>query len=122
MQSLRPAGLAILLVIGLGIFATTSWAVAPTAGPGMPAAQAQVVQLGNVKVRGQRALLRVLEAIKTGLQQKFSTNPKLGNVIVCRENLATGSHIMSHLICATNHQRLQYQFKLQLTRDAGMAN
>ncbi|MGH8278044.1 MAG: hypothetical protein ACRETQ_00535, partial [Gammaproteobacteria bacterium] len=41
---------------------------------------------------------------------------------VCRENLATGSHIMSHLICATNHQRLQYQFKLQLTRDAGMAN
>lgn len=60
------------------------------------------IQLGKVKVTGQKQIVATLQAIKVGLEMPYSTNPKLANVVVCRLVDEAGSHIKQWLICGTN--------------------
>ncbi|MHB8405936.1 MAG: hypothetical protein ACYDCJ_10980 [Gammaproteobacteria bacterium] len=61
-----------------------------------------VMYLGNVEVQGQANIIKILQAIKVGLQQPYSTDPKLANVLVCRLQDAAGSHLKQWLTCGTN--------------------
>lgn len=61
-----------------------------------------VMHLGKVTVRGEQNIVQTLQAIKVGLQQPYSSNPKLANVVVCRLVDQLGSHIHKWLICGTN--------------------
>lgn len=61
-----------------------------------------VMHLGKIEVRGQKHVLKTLQAIKVGLRQPYSTSPRLANVVVCRLQDKAGSHIMQWLICGTN--------------------
>ncbi|MGB9430562.1 MAG: hypothetical protein WCC11_11920 [Gammaproteobacteria bacterium] len=62
----------------------------------------EVLQLGKIKVEGEPMILKVLQIIKQGLQEPYSNDPKLANVVVCRLNEEAGSHLTSTLLCATN--------------------
>ncbi|MGA9852880.1 MAG: hypothetical protein WBR15_08125 [Gammaproteobacteria bacterium] len=62
----------------------------------------ETLQLGQIKVTGQAMILKTLQIIKQGLQEPYSNDPKLANVVICRMNLEAGSHVRSTLICATN--------------------
>lgn len=61
-----------------------------------------VMYLGKVEVRGQQKIFKTLQAIKIALQEPYSTDPKLANVMVCRLQDEVGSHIKQLLICGTN--------------------
>lgn len=87
---------------------------AATLAPDMPAAQADrvnawndVVQLGQIKVEGDRyetsrRIIAGLKVIKSALKAKLTNDPADDKVVVCRMNYDTGSHVMVHLMCATN--------------------
>lgn len=61
-----------------------------------------VMYLGKVEVRGEKNIIKTLQAIKVGLRQPYSTDPKLANVVVCRLEDEAGSHLKQRLICGTN--------------------
>lgn len=61
-----------------------------------------VLNLGKITVHGQKNIVRVLQAIKVSLDQPYSTDSKLQNVVVCRLEEVAGSHLEKLLICATN--------------------
>ncbi|MGB9430561.1 MAG: hypothetical protein WCC11_11915 [Gammaproteobacteria bacterium] len=71
------------------------------------------LQLGKVEVHGQQNIVQVLQDIKVGLRQPYSTDPKMANVTVCRLVPQAGSHIMDHLICGTNRALAGQRFALQ---------
>jgi hypothetical protein len=82
---------------------------AMAAGSAQDNAQAQHVQndhmvmyLGKVEVRGEKNIIKTLQAIKVGLRQPYSTDPKLANVVVCRLQDEPGSHLKQWLICGSN--------------------
>lgn len=60
------------------------------------------IYLGKVEVIGEKKVIETLQAIKVGLRQPYSTDPKLANVVVCRLVDEAGSHINQWLICGTN--------------------
>lgn len=60
------------------------------------------IQLGKIKVTGEKRVIQVLEAIKLALAQPESSDPKLQNVVVCRITNDIGSHANQVLTCATN--------------------
>lgn len=62
----------------------------------------QVLYLGQIEVKGTPMVIKVLQIIKQGLQEPYSTDPKMSNVVVCRLSNETGSHITQTLLCATN--------------------
>jgi len=75
----------------------------------------QVLQLGSIQVTGEPMVLKTLQIIKQGLQEPYSNDPKLANVVVCRMNPEAGSHIRSTLICATNRVLSEGRDAIHLT-------
>jgi len=61
-----------------------------------------IMYLGKVEVRGQKKIIKTLQAIKVGLRQPYSTDPRLANVVVCRLQDEAGSHLKQWLTCGTN--------------------
>lgn len=61
-----------------------------------------VMYLGKIEVRGKENIIKTLQAIKIGLRQPYSTDPKLADVMVCRLQDESGSHLKQWLICGTN--------------------
>ncbi|MGH8292987.1 MAG: hypothetical protein ACRESA_05885, partial [Gammaproteobacteria bacterium] len=51
-----------------------------------------VLHLGKIKVKGQKQIIKTLQAIKVALNQPESSDPKLQNVVVCRLTNDIGSH------------------------------
>lgn len=58
--------------------------------------------LGKIEVKGEKNIVKTLQAIKLGLQMPYSSDPKLADVVVCRIEDQAGSHVKQWLICATN--------------------
>jgi hypothetical protein len=79
-----------------------------------------VIQLGNIQVKGQRQIIKVLQAIKVALRQPISTDPKLADVLVCRLQNQVGSHIKQWLECGTNRILLRRQYAVHTAMDAAV--
>lgn len=110
---------------------------AVTMAPDIPAAQADrvnawndVVQLGEIKVEGDRdansrRIIAGLKVIKSALKAKLTNDPADDKVVVCRMNYDTGSHVMAHLMCATNGTMRIYREQLhaaQMAATTGQAD
>lgn len=78
------------------------------------------IQLGKVKVIGQKQIIATLQAIKVGLDMPYSSDPKLANVVVCRLVDEAGSHIKQWLICGTNRILGQQRDAIHLAMDAAV--
>lgn len=78
----------------------------------------QVLALGPITVTGTPMVLKVLQMIKIGLDEPFSTDPRMANVVVCRMHDETGSHFTQTLICATN----KAWFGMRRATQMGMLN
>lgn len=78
----------------------------------------QVLALGPITVTGTPMVLKVLQMIKIGLDEPFSTDPRMANVVVCRMHDETGSHFTQTLICATN----KAWFGIRSATQTGMLN
>ena len=78
----------------------------------------QILNLGPITVTGTPMVLKVLQMIKIGLDEPFSTDPRMANVVVCRMHDETGSHFTQTLICATNKSWLGIRASTQV----GMLN
>ncbi len=90
-------------IFGLALAATTTCSSAQDNTENQAAQYDNIVMyLGKVEVRGQENIIKTLQAIKVGLQQPYSTDPKLANVVVCRLQDAAGSHLKQWLTCGTN--------------------
>lgn len=61
-----------------------------------------VMQLGAVKVTGERQIIRTLQLIKVALGRPESSDPKLAKAVVCRISSQMGSHAQQVLTCGTN--------------------
>jgi hypothetical protein len=72
-----------------------------------------VLYLGNIKVRGQRNIIKTLQAIKLALQQPYSSDPTLANVMICRLRDQAGSHLRQWLTCGTNRVLAEHRDALQ---------
>lgn len=91
------------------LLGNTVWAGNIVSGQGT----SQTLELGQIKVTGQAMVLKVLQMIKLGLEEPFSSDPKLANVVVCRMHNETGSHVKQTLICATNKAWLDGRSAMQ---------
>lgn len=94
--------------------------------PAAPAAQTQaqqqddwnkVMDLGKVDVHASKdeqaqRIVAGLKVIKHALKANFTNDPADANVVVCRMNYDTGSHLMAHLMCATNRTFMVYRDQL----------
>ena len=76
--------------------------------------------LGKVEVHGEANIVKTLQAIKVGLEQLYSNDPKLANVVVCRLQDQAGSHIRQWLICGTNRTLSQQRAALHIAMDAAV--
>ncbi len=76
--------------------------------------------LGKVEVHGEANIVKTLQAIKVGLEQPYSNDPKLANVVVCRLQDQAGSHIRQWLICGTNRTLSQQRAALHIAMDAAV--
>ncbi len=76
--------------------------------------------LGKVEVHGKTNIVKTLQAIKVGLEQPYSNDPKLANVVVCRLQDQAGSHIRQWLICGTNRTLSQQRAALHIAMDAAV--
>ena len=76
--------------------------------------------LGKVEVHGEANIVKTLQAIKVGLEQPYSNDPKLANVVVCRLQDQAGSHIRQWLICGTNRVLSQQRAALHIAMDAAV--
>ena len=74
---------------------------------------AQVMMLGDVKVTGQKEIVKTLQAIKTALKQPLSTDKAHENDVVCRIGSETGARARQYLLCATNKQLTHMRFMVQ---------
>lgn len=95
----------IILIITLGLplaFAANSDPAPSDTTPQSAQDDNAVIYLGNIQVRGEKNIVKTLQAIKIGLQMPYSTDPKLANVVVCRIEDQAGSHVRQWLICGTN--------------------
>ncbi|MDE2235003.1 MAG: hypothetical protein KGK44_05570 [Gammaproteobacteria bacterium] len=72
-----------------------------------------VLHLGKIDVQGKHTVIRELQAIKLALQQHFSNDPKLADVVVCTLETQAGSHIMKRLSCATNRSWIRQRDGVQ---------
>jgi hypothetical protein len=75
--------------------------------------QNQTLELGQIQVTGRPMVLKVLQIIKQGLEEPLSTDASKANVVVCRVNDETGSHIKQTLLCATNKAWLSERSTMQ---------
>lgn len=97
-----------MLVICLSLlFILPSVAIASTGTDQNSAASSStdnqpVIYLGKIAVHGERNIVRVLQAIKISLQQPYSSDPRLKNVVVCRLENTGASHFNQTLSCAPN--------------------
>ena len=98
-----------LLLILTASTLCASLAVIPKLASAQEHAQTQTTQdsnavmyLGKVEVSGQKNIIKALQAIKVGLREPYSTDPKLADVVVCRLEDEAGSHIKQWLTCGTN--------------------
>jgi hypothetical protein len=60
------------------------------------------IYIGSVAVTGKGNILETLQDIKLALEQPFSNDPKLADVVVCRITDDIGTHAKQLLICGTN--------------------
>ncbi|MDE2234917.1 MAG: hypothetical protein KGL13_02740 [Gammaproteobacteria bacterium] len=61
-----------------------------------------VIKLGKIRAKGEKQIIKLLQTIKVALQQPYSSEPKLANVVVCRITNDIGNHAVKPLSCATN--------------------
>lgn len=94
--------------------------------PAAPAAQAEVQQqddwnkvmdLGKVDVNASKEeqakrIAAGLKVIKHALKANLTNDPADANVVVCRMNYDTGSHLTAHLMCATNRTMMVFRDQL----------
>lgn len=66
-----------------------------------------VIYLGSIAIDGQRQIFQTLQDIKVALEQPFSSDPRLADVMVCRLADELGSHAKQVLICGTNRTLAQ---------------
>ena len=127
----RIPGIRLTLVISLLLLAPASQAAnsaAPAATAAPPpaidwSADTQVaIQLGKVKVSGERKVLRALQIIKVALKTPESSDPKLANVVVCRLHDAVGSHATQTLRCGTNRDLAKRRDTYQRITTSWIAN
>ncbi|HVC28711.1 MAG TPA: hypothetical protein VNF48_04105 [Gammaproteobacteria bacterium] len=80
-----------------------------------------VIYLGNIQVRGEKNIVKTLQAIKVGLQMPYSSDPKLADVVVCRIEDQAGSHIKKWLTCETNRNAANRREALNTSMDTSIA-
>lgn len=101
---------------------------APTAGTHaqthtLPGAKPASAELGEVRVKGMRELIRSLEVVKVALKQPVSSDPAQANTVVCRIITGHGHPIVEErmgavLQCGTNSW---YLWRKDTCRNAGIA-
>ena len=101
-------------------FATT----APADDTPIGQAQAQqqddwnkLMELGKIDVRTSKdeqseRIVAGLMVIKHALKANLSNDPADSKVVVCRMNYDTGTHLNTHLMCATNQTMTLYRERL----------
>jgi hypothetical protein len=80
------------------------------------------IYLGTVAVGGKTEILEALQDIKVALDQPFSNDPKLADVVVCRLSDDIGTHAKQLLICATNRELAKNKELLQTLMSASLAD
>lgn len=80
-----------------------------------------VMYLGKIQVRGEKNIVKTLQAIKVGLEMPYSNDPKLANVVVCRLEDQAGSHVKQWLICGTNRTLAQQREAFHIAMDASVS-
>ncbi len=94
-----------------------------TASPQATQNDQAVLQLGKVEVKGQRQIIKTLQAIKVALRTPDSSDPKLQNAVICRITNDIGSHANQILTCATNRtlakRRMLTQIAMMIPVPAG---
>ena len=81
-----------------------------------------VIYLGNVVVSGDREIYEAMQDIKLALDQPFSNDPKLADVVVCRITDDVGTHTKQLLICATNKVLAQNKEVLQTVMSTALGD
>ena len=76
-------------------------------------APADTLMLGDIKVTGQKEIVKTPQAIKTALKQPVSTDKAPENDVVCRIGTETGARARQYLICATNKQLTHQRYMVQ---------
>ncbi|HEY1992173.1 MAG TPA: hypothetical protein VGH71_06885 [Gammaproteobacteria bacterium] len=84
----------------------------------------KVIELGKVDVHASRdeqakQIVAGLKVIKHALKANLSNDPADANVVVCRMNYDTGSHLTAHLMCATNRTMMVYRDQLHAAMMTG---
>jgi len=93
----------LVATLGLPLAVVANNDPAPGAATPQPAQDDNTTMyLGKIEVRGEKNIVKTLQAIKIGLQMPYSSDPKLANVVVCRIEDQAGSHIKQWLTCETN--------------------
>jgi hypothetical protein len=116
-----PIYMLLLLMSSLLTFPTASLADPPTPKPASPADNAMTIHLGNIKVKGEREVIKTLQIIKVALKQPLSSDPKLANAVVCRLHDQVGSHLKQILICGTNKDLATRRRAFQIATDGVVA-
>ena len=85
-----------------------------TAG-GAPGADvpADTMMLGDIKVTGQKEIVKTLQAIKLALKRPISTDKAHEDDVVCRISSETGARARQYLLCATNKQLTHQRYRVQ---------
>lgn len=109
-----------LICIAASIVLLLAFGVSGDNSPTSQGDDAISLQLGKISVKGQRQVMRALQAIKVGLHTPISGARKDRDKIVCRIHEGLGSHAHQILTCAPNwvltKQRMEIQIQIMAVR------
>ena len=112
---------AALLIAGLPALAMADDLIQQKVNAQGPQAEPATIYLGTVAVGGKQEVFEALQDIKVALDQPFSTDPKLADVVVCRITDDIGSHTKQLLVCATNRELVKNKEILQTAMDTAIS-
>ncbi|HEY1772531.1 MAG TPA: hypothetical protein VGH91_04995 [Gammaproteobacteria bacterium] len=95
-MSVSRATFAFAMVLVLSAPAAWAYMADPAAG-----SDAETMYLGKIEVKGQKNIVRTLQAIKIALSRPISVDPADAQAIVCRIEKPLGE-VSEYLECATN--------------------